>query len=87
MYIKNYILCLILYVHISTESDLPVIDTVNATSNTTVLVTWKDPKQPDTVITGYHVIYYEYQSNDRTTSDTLDNNTLSYFIDSLSKNI
>ena len=50
-------------------------------------MTWKAPSQPDTPITGYQVINYEYQSNDSTTSDTLDDDTSSYSIDSLSKDI
>ena len=50
-------------------------------------MTWKAPSQPDTPITGYQVINYVYQSNDSTISDTLDNDTSSYSIDSLSKNI
>ena len=50
-------------------------------------MTWKAPTQPDTPITGYQVIYSVYQSNDDMTSETLDNGTFSYSIDSLSKNI
>ena len=58
---------------------------ITATSNTTVLVTWRAPTQPDTIITGYQVIYSVYESDDDNTSCVLDSNTLTYSIQSLGK--
>ena len=70
---------------LSAASDLPAIDMITATNTTTVLVTWRAPTQPDTIIIGYQVIYSVYESNDDSTSGVLDNNTLTYSIQSLGK--
>ena len=48
-------------------------------------MTWRAPTQPDTIIIGYQVIYSVYESDDDSTSDILDNNTLTYSIQSLGK--
>ena len=48
-------------------------------------VRWSPPSQPNGIITSYEVIYFVYQEDVGMSSDVLDNTTMEYSIDGLSK--
>ena len=48
-------------------------------------VRWSPPSQPNGIITSYRVIYFVYQEDVSMSSDVLDNTTMEYSIDDLSK--
>ena len=58
---------------------------VAGTSNTTAIIFWTPPSQPNGVITGYQIIYYLYEDSRNSMNQAVGNDENSFIITNLSE--